>query len=75
VTHCIIAKQTGSPSSVEDLNVDGSQDTGIDAVALIKERNDKQVKIDWQFSVEAARDKMNKHYQKVFAGNSKYQKA
>jgi recombinational DNA repair ATPase RecF len=43
-----------------------------EVLALVKERSDKKIKIDWQFSIESARDKFNKHYQQVFAGNSKY---
>lgn len=35
-------------------------------------RSDKKIKIDWQFSIEAARSKMNKHYRDVFADNSRY---
>ena len=40
--------------------------------AIIKERNEKKIKIVWQFSIESARNKLNRHYQNVFAGNSKY---
>jgi hypothetical protein len=29
-----------------------------EVLALIRKRSDKQIKIDWQFSIEAARDKM-----------------
>jgi len=45
-----------------------------EVLALIKERSDKQIKIDWQFSIEAARDKMNRHYQKVFGDNIQLKK-
>ena len=45
-----------------------------EVLALIKERSDKQIKINWQFSIEAARDKMNSHYQRVFADNVKLKK-
>jgi DDE superfamily endonuclease len=45
-----------------------------EVLALIKERNDKQIKIDWQFSIESARNKMNTHYRRVFADNTKYKK-
>jgi len=40
---------------------------------IIKERNEKKIKIVWQFSIESARNKLNRHYENVFAGNSKYQ--
>lgn len=45
-----------------------------EVLALIKERSEKKIKIDWQFSIESARNKLNRHYQNVFAGNSKYEK-
>ena len=45
-----------------------------EVLAIIKERNEKKIKIVWQFSIESARNKLNRHYQNVFAGNSKYQK-
>ncbi len=44
-----------------------------EVLALIKERSEKKIKIYWQFSIEAARSKMNKHYRDVFADNSIYQ--
>ena len=43
-----------------------------DVLALVKERADKKIKIHWQFSLEAAREKLNAHYTRVNAGNSKY---
>jgi len=45
-----------------------------EVLALVKERSDKKIKIHWQFSIESARDKFNKHYQQVFADNSKCKK-
>lgn len=45
-----------------------------EVLAIIKERSEKKIKIDWQFSIEAARDKLNSHYKRVFADNSKYKK-
>lgn len=43
-----------------------------EVLALIKERSEKKIKIDWQFSIGDARNKMNKHYRDVFADNSTY---
>jgi hypothetical protein len=43
-------------------------------LAIVKERNDKKIKINWQFSIEVARDKMNRHYQAVRADNLKLKK-
>lgn len=40
--------------------------------AIIKERNDKQIKIHWQFSIQAARNKLNSSYRRVNPVNEKY---
>lgn len=40
--------------------------------AIIKERAAKAIKIEWQFSIEAARTKLNRHYEAVQAENVKY---
>lgn len=40
--------------------------------AIVKEREEKALKIEWQFSIEAARNKLNKHYEQVQAANVKY---
>jgi hypothetical protein len=45
-----------------------------ETLAIIKERNDKRIKINWQFSIEIAKNKMNTHYQRVFADNLRYKK-
>ena len=45
-----------------------------EVLAIIKERSEKAIKINWQFSVETAREKLNRHYQKVNEENAKYQK-
>jgi hypothetical protein len=42
-------------------------------LALLKEREEKQVKINWQFSLSSARNKLNRHYTKVNEDNQKYQ--
>ncbi len=38
---------------------------------LVKERNDKKIKIEWQFSIQKARTKLNRHYKKVNTDNEK----
>jgi hypothetical protein len=43
-----------------------------EVLALLDERSGKQIKIHWQFSLEAARSTLNRHYARVHAGNSKY---
>ena len=42
-----------------------------EVLTLIAERERKEIKIDWQFSIQAARSKMNSRYVKVYKGNSK----
>ena len=41
-------------------------------LAIVKERNDKKINIDWQFSLDTARNKLNSHYKRVLPDNSKY---
>jgi hypothetical protein len=45
-----------------------------EVLAIVKEREDKVIKINWQFSVESARGKLNRHYRHVNADNAQYQK-
>lgn len=40
-----------------------------EVLKLVKERNDKKIKISWKFSITDARKKMNRHYKKVNADN------
>lgn len=40
--------------------------------AYFKERNDKGIKIEWQFSRQKARTTLNRHYSKVNSVNQKY---
>lgn len=44
-----------------------------EVMALINERHEKRLKIHWQFTVDAARGKLNRHYRKVNSLNHKYQ--
>ena len=43
-------------------------------LAIAKERTEKTIKINWQFSIETARTKLNRHYKKVNQENEKYLK-
>jgi hypothetical protein len=43
-------------------------------MALITERTQKKVKINWQFSIHAAREKLNSRYSVVNSANSKFMK-
>ena len=45
-----------------------------EVLAIVKEREEKAVKIEWQFSIESARGKLNRHYRQVNADNAQYQK-
>ena len=40
--------------------------------ACVKEREKKQIKVNWQFSITDARKKLNKHYKKVNSENEKF---
>jgi len=45
-----------------------------EVLAIVKEREEKAIKIDWQFSIERARNKLNRHYQQVHAENAQYKR-
>ncbi len=38
-----------------------------DVLALVNERHQQRIKINWQFSIETARDKFQRHYQSIRA--------
>ncbi len=43
-----------------------------EVVILVKERAEKAIKIEWQFSIVAARAKLNRHYEQVQTENVRY---
>lgn len=43
-----------------------------EVLSLIKDRSEKMIRITWQFSIESARDKLNKHYQRGYDANLAY---
>ena len=43
-----------------------------EGLAIVKERSKEGIRIDWQFSIEKARTKLNRHYEKVNSENTKY---
>jgi hypothetical protein len=45
-----------------------------EVLLIVKEREEKAIKINWQFSIESARGKLNRHYREVNADNAQYQK-
>jgi DDE superfamily endonuclease len=57
-----------------DRRIPTIEQLGKEVLALVKERSEKKIKINWQFSIEAARNKLNRHYQRVFADNLQYKK-
>jgi hypothetical protein len=54
--------------------VRGKEELERELMAIVKEREAKQIKIDWQFSIKSAREKLNRHYTQVNAGNSQYKR-
>lgn len=52
--------------------IDNEEELKREVLAIVKEREKKQIKIDWQFSIEKARKKLNRHYERVQKDNSKY---
>jgi hypothetical protein len=45
-----------------------------EVLAVVKDREKKEIKINWQFSIETAREKLNRHYRKMNKENEIYQK-
>ncbi len=43
-----------------------------EVLAIVKERNDKQIKIHWQFSIPKARQKLNTAYTNINPANQQY---
>jgi DDE superfamily endonuclease len=46
-----------------------------EVLALIRERHDQRIRINWQFSIQSARQKLNSHYSVVNDANSKFQQS
>ena len=44
----------------------------VEVLALLDERSRKQIRISWQFSLQAARTKLNTHYTRVHPQNEEY---
>ncbi len=43
-----------------------------EVLSVVKERAEKAIKIDWQFSIKSARTKLNRYYEAVQAENIRY---
>jgi hypothetical protein len=52
--------------------IDTKAELAREVSAIVKERAAKAIKIEWQFSIETARTKLNRHYESVQADNVKY---
>lgn len=52
--------------------IDNINELATEVFAYFKERTEKAIMIDWQFSIQAARKKLNRHYTKVNPENQKY---
>jgi hypothetical protein len=44
-----------------------------EVLAIVHEREENAVKITWQFSIDKARKKLNRHYQQIHAENIRYE--
>jgi len=44
-----------------------------EVLTLVAERNDKRILLNWQFSIQSARTKLNSHYSQVLPDNHIYQ--
>jgi hypothetical protein len=41
------------------------EELDLEVQALVKERNELRLKVEWQFSIQQAREKLSRHYEKV----------
>lgn len=46
-----------------------------EVMAIIADRTQKHIKIDWQFSIQVCREKLNRHYSAINDTNSKFKDA
>jgi hypothetical protein len=49
------------PRQCLDRRIPSTEQLAREVLALVKERAERKIKIHWQFSLGAARDKMNRH--------------
>jgi hypothetical protein len=52
-----------------DRRIPTLQELESELMSLVQERADKGIKIDWQFSIEKARDKFSSHYSRILSGD------
>ena len=53
--------------------IDNQTELEREVSTIVKERSEKRILIDWQFSIEKARKKLNRFYEQVNQENNKYQ--
>lgn len=56
-----------------DRRIPTQEELETQVLAIVKERTEKRILIDWQFSIEKARKKLSRHYEHVNQENNKYQ--
>jgi transposase len=56
-----------------DRRIPSQEELEKEVLSIVKERTEKRILIDWQFSIEKARKKLNRHYKEVNQENNKYQ--
>jgi transposase len=56
-----------------DRRIPTLQELESELLALVKERSDKAIKIDWQFSIKKAREKFRSHYSRILTSNNQCQ--
>ena len=57
-----------------DRRIPTSEKLEQEVMAFLQDRHEKRLKIHWQFSLDAARGKLNRHYRNVNPANDIYQK-
>ena len=55
-----------------DRRIPTIEELASEVLALVAERDSKRIKIDWQFSIQSARNKLNRHYVDVNVANEKF---
>jgi len=55
-----------------DRRIPTIEELASEVLALVAERDSKRIKIDWQFSIQSARSKLNRHYVDVNVANEKF---
>ena len=57
-----------------DRRIPSKEELEREVLAIVKERTEKAVKIEWQFSIEKSRKKLKRHYEEVIDDDSKTNK-